>query len=416
MVHEQSVDDTIYTRYERSDVEDASGSLKAAANGTLPLLPKICGWYTLTITGKDNRNNKVICKSEFYVTGSGSSWFDQYNSNALKLTPDKSQYNPGDTAHVLLVSPLPAGDYLITVEREGIFTEEIRHFENGAEVLDIPVAGNYVPVVYVSVSSYSVRHGEPTHNYGEPDLDKPKGYYGVAPLLINPYVRSFSVAIECDKPSYKPGDTDTIKFKATKGGKPYEGAELSALAVDRGVLDLINYHIPNPIDFFYDKYNFPLRVYGGDSRTYLMDPVTYSVKNLTGGDSSRAASLEEDKEDERKDFRPTAFFEPVLITDKNGEATITFKIPDSLTTYRITAFGVKDDLFALQEEEVKVQNPINIQQVQPRRLRERDTAECGVLITNLGKDGQKVTVSLEVLSPTEDTEQDKLEGRKTIPG
>ena len=412
MVHEQSVDDTIYTRYERSDVEDASGDLKPLVNGILPLTPKASGWYTLTITGKDSRGNKVLCKNEFYVTGSGSSWFDQYNSNSLKLTPDKSQYNPGETAHVLLESPLPSGDYLITVEREGIFTEEIRHFENGAEVIDIPVAGNYVPVVYVSVSSYSERHGQPTHNYGEPDLDKPKGYYGVTPLLINPYVRSFTVKVECDKPSYKPGDTATIKFTATKGGKPYAGAELTAMAVDRGVLDLINYHVPNPIDFFYNKDNFPLRVYGGDSRALLMDPVTYSVKNLKGGD----ASADEEKEDERKDFRPTAFFEPVLITDKNGEATVTFKMPDSLTTYRITAFGVKDDLFALQEEEVKVQNPINIQQVQPRRLRERDTAECGVLITNLGKDGQKVTVNLEVLTPTKDTEEDKLNGRKTIPG
>lgn len=411
MVHEQSVDDTIYTRYERKDVEDENGKIKALANGIISVTPKTAGWYTLTLTGKDNNGNKVICKTEFYVTGSGATWFDQYNSYSLNLTPDKSQYNPGETACVLLESPLPAGDYLITVEREGIFTEEIRHFDNNAEVLEIPIAGNYVPVVYVSVSSYSERHGEPTHNYGEPDLDKPKGYYGVTPLLVNPYVRSFQIAIECDKPSYKPGDTATIKFKATKGGKPYSGAELTAMAVDRGVLDLINYHVPNPIDFFYDKNNFPLRVYGGDSRALLMDPVTYSVKNLMGGDAA-----DEEKEEERKDFRPTAFFEPVLITDNNGEATVTFKMPDSLTTYRITAFGVKDDLFALHEEEVKVQNPINIQQVQPRHLRERDTAECGVLITNLGKDGQKVTVSLEIISPTEDTEQDKHEGRKTIPG
>ncbi len=411
MVHEQSVDDTIYARYERSDVEDASGELKALVNGILPVTPKLSGWYTLTITGKDNHDGKVLCKSCFYVSGGGSSWFDQYNSNSIKLTPDKSQYNPGETAHVLLESPLPSGDYLITVEREGIFTEEVRHFENGAEVIDIPVAGNFVPVVYVSVSSYSERHGTPTHNYGEPDLDKPKGYYGVTPILVNPYVRSFTVKIECDKPSYKPGDTATIKFTATKAGQPYAGAELTAMAVDRGVLDLINYHVPNPIDFFYNRENFPLRVYGGDSRAYLMDPVTYSIKNLMGGDAS-----EDEKEDERNDFRPTAFFEPILVTDKNGEATVTFKMPDNLTTYRITAFGVKDDLFALQEDEIKVQNPINIQQVQPRRLRERDTAECGVLISNLGKDGQKVTVSLEVLSPTEDTEQDKLEGRKTIPG
>ncbi len=412
MFHEQSVDDCIYARYERSDVEEGSGQIKAAPSGILELNPKTVGWYTLTLTGKDSRGNKVISKSDFYVSGSGASWYDQYNSYSLNLTPDQSQYNPGETATILLESPLPAGDYLITIEREGIFSEEIRHFDSSADVIEVPIAGNYVPVVYVSVSSYSDRHGEPTHNYGEPDLDKPKGYYGVTPLFINPYVRSFSVKIECDKPSYKPGETATIKFKATKGGKPFAGAELTAMAVDRGVLDLINYHVPNPIDFFYNINNFPLRVYGGDSRTFLMDPVTYSVKNLKGGD----AAEDEEKEDERKDFRPTAFFEPVLITDENGEASVTFKMPDSLTTYRITAFGVKNDLFALHEEEVKVQNPINIQQVQPRRLRERDTAECGVLISNLSKDGQKVTVSLEVLSPTTDTEEDKLAGRKTIPG
>ena len=423
MVHEQSVDDTIYTRYERSDVEDATGPLKAQANGTVSIKPETSGWYTLTLTGKDIRGDKVVCKSSFYVTGSGSSWFDQYNSNSLKLTPDKSQYNPGETAHVLLESPLPVGDYIITVEREGIFTEEIRHFENGAQVLDIPVAGNYVPVVYVSVSSYSERHGSPTHDYGQPDLDKPKGYFGVTPLMINPYVRSFSVEIECDKPSYKPGETATIKFKASRGGKPFAGAELTALAADRGVLDLINYHLPNPIEFFYDRENFPLRVCGGDSRSFLMDPVTYSVKNLIGGDSDykdmemmKEAALANGAEAVRKDFRPTAFFEPYIVTDQNGEAIVTFKLPDSLTTYRISVIGVKDDLFAIQENEVKVQNPINIQQVQPRRLRERDTAECGVLITNLGKESEKVSVSLEVLTPDQDTEQDKLEGRRTLPG
>ena len=71
------------------------------------------------------------------------------------------------------------------------------------------------------------------------------------------------------------------------------------MAVDRGVLDLINYHVPNPIDFFYSRSNFPLRVYGGDSRSLLMDPVTYSVKNLKGGDSE-----DDEKDNERKDFIP----------------------------------------------------------------------------------------------------------------
>ena len=410
VVHEQSVDDTIYTRYEEKTITDSEGKIKAAVNGTVSVTPSKAGWHTLTINGKDKKGNPVCAQYGFYVTGRDTTWYNRYNSEAINLTADQSQYNPGDTAQILLESPLPSGDYLITVEREGIFTQEIRHFDSAANVIEVPISNVYVPVVYVSVASYSERHGEPTHKYGEPDLDKPKGYYGVAPLFVNPYVRAFSVQIESDKNVYRPGEQATLTLTATKGGKPFEGAELTVMAVDRGVIDLINYHVPNPIDFFYNKYNFPLRVKGGDSRSLLMDPVTYSVKNLAGGDA------DEEKEDERKDFRPTALFEPVIVTDKNGKATCTFTMPDNLTTYRLTAFGVKDDLFALQEDEVKVQNPINIQAVQPRRLRERDTAECGVLITNLDSKPQKVTVSVDTRVPTKNTAQDELEGRITVPG
>ena len=413
MIHEQSVDNTLYTRYERQDVEEAAGTISVGSDaiGKLSLTPANSGWYTLTLTGTDKNGGSVITTYGFYVTGGDAYRYNNYNSESISLTPEQSQYNPGDKAQILMESPLPAGDYLITVEREGIFTEEVRHFDSPANVIEVPVASNYVPVFYVAVSSYSVRQGEPTHQYGEPDLDKPKGYFGVTPVCVNPYVRAFSVEIETDKPSYKPGETATITLTATKGGRPLSEAELTVMAVDRGVLDVINYHVPNPIEYFYNSYNYPLRVRGGDSRAMLMDPVTYSVKDLAGGDED-----EEKDEDERKDFRPTAIFDPYVITDKNGKATVTFKVPDSLTTYRITAFGVKDDLFSLKENEFTVQNPINVQQVQPRKLRERDTAECGVLITNLDAKGHDVTITLETRTPTKNTSQDEREGRITVPG
>lgn len=411
--HEQSVYNSVYERYTREDVLDASGNVSIKADGKLEVTPSRAGWYTLEISGTDKNGDKAITEYEFYVTGGDYYWHNTYDSQSIDLTPDQTLYNPGDTAKILLQSPLPQGDYLITVEREGIFTQEVRHLDTSADVLDVKIAGNYVPVVYVSVSSYSVRSGEPTNEYGEVDMDKPKGYYGVTPLMVNPYVRSFSVEIEADKPSYQPGEEVTLTLKATKGGKAFAGAELTVMAVDRGVLDLINYHVPNPIDFFYDKYNFPLCVTGGDSRAYLMDPVTYNVKNLAGGDASED---EEKEEDARKDFRPTACFEPVLVTGKDGTVKCTFKMPDTLTTYRITAFGVSEDLFALQESEARVQNPINVQQVQPRRLRTRDTAECGVLLTNLSDKTQTVTVSMEARSPAGNTAEDELYGRVTKPG
>ena len=390
LVQQQGIGD-IYSRYEKTDVLESEESVDLSAGGKISVTPKEPGYHKIQLATSDRQGRSVITEYEFFVTGSGRcSWY-QDDATSLKLTPDKNQYNPGETAHILLESTLPQGNYLITVEREGIFTEEVRHLDGQVHVIDIPVARNYVPVFYVSISSYSVRQGEPKHEYGQADLDKPKGFYGATQVFVNPRVKSFSVKVESAKPSYRPGEEAEITLTATKGGKPLANAELTLMAVDRGVLDLINYHVPDPISFYYNTSNFPLQVWGGDSRAYLMDPVTYEVKNLKGGDTG-----EDEKMNERSDFNPTAVFEPMLKTDENGKVTAHFKLPDTLTTYRVTVFGVNGELLALQEDEIAVQNPINVQQVLPRELRERDTAELGVLLTNLDDKAHDVTVSLKL--------------------
>ncbi|MCR4940286.1 MAG: alpha-2-macroglobulin [Treponemataceae bacterium] len=390
LVKQQGIGGNVYTRYEKEEVEEYSTKVKLEAEGSLKVTPKQAGYHTLRISTKDSQGRSVLTDYTFFVTGSGA--YNWYSTSAasLRLTPDQSQYNPGDTAHILLESPLPSGDYLITTEREGIFTEEVRHFDNSIQVLDIPVARNYVPVFYVSISSYSVRTEAPHYEYGEKDVDKPQGYYGVTPVYVNPYVKAFSLNIDTGSQAYRPGEEVTVTITATKGGKALENAEITLMAVDRGVLDLIDYHVPDPINFYYQEGNFPLCVKGGDDRSYLMDPVVYETKNLAGGDAEGSG----DKAEERKDFNPTAVFEPVLKTDKEGKAVCKFKLPDTLTTYRITVFGVNGELLALQEDEFLVKNPINVQQVMPRRLRIRDTAEMGVILSNLDSIAHEMTVSL----------------------
>jgi uncharacterized protein YfaS (alpha-2-macroglobulin family) len=393
-VQQQGAEGYIYDEYVREVVTDSTRKIAIKPDGSFKVKPSKAGYYTLRLTAADAEGRKVLTENSFYVTGSGGSYWNRYNSSEIQLTPDQEIYNPGDTAKILMQSSLPAGWYLITVERDGIYTEEVRRFEEPVSVIDIPIARNYLPVVYVSVSSYSVRTGEPTHTYGTADLDKPKGYYGVAKLRVNPRGKAFSVKVESDKKTYRPGEEVTVTLTAERNGKPLANAELTLMAVDRGVLDLINYHVPDPISYFYNEGRFPLSVNGGDSRAWLMDPVTYSVKNLSGGDGEEGSKIEE-----RKDFNPTAVFEPMLVTDKNGKVTCTFKLPDSLTTYRVTVFGNCGDLFSLKETELAAQNRINVKEVLPRRLRERDTAEAGVLITNLDSVSRKITVSLGIGEP-----------------
>jgi len=412
-IQQRGVNGQIYDEYSPQQVVDSEQKITISdGGGSINLKPSSAGFHILRVSAKDREGRTALTEITFYVTGSGGYW-NMGNPSELRLTPDQDMYEPGDTAKLLLQSTLPEGYYLITVEREGIFTEEVRHFTEPVTVIDVPIARNYVPVVYVAISSYSVRSGPPTHEYGSPDLDKPKGYFGVTRLSVNPRARAFSVKVESDKQTYRPGEEVTMTLTATRDGRPLSGAELTLMAVDRGVLDLINYHVPDPIDYFYNEQRFPLSVSGGDSRAWLMDPVTYSVKNLAGGDAEGDSKIEE-----RKDFNPTAVFEPMLITDANGKVTCKFTLPDNLTTYRVTVFGVRGDLFALKESEIAAQNKINVREVLPRRVRERDTAEAGVLITNLDSVSHTVTVKLDVGAPLPDVSSGimKISGQAFVDG
>lgn len=405
--------DGIYSRWERVSEVVETGKIDGASKGTISFTPQKSGSYKLTVTTKDKKGNTIKTDKSFFVTGSDYWWFDSDDSKSLRLTPDRNSYKPGETAKILLESPLTSGDYIVTVERDTILSSQVIHLDSSCTQLEIPVKAEYLPVVYVSVCSYSKRQGQPTHEYGEPDLGKPAGYYGVTEIFVDKEVASFKVDVTCEKETYRPGEEITLNIAATKDGKPVPNAELTLMVVDRAVIDLINYHVSDPLSFFYHERNFPLAVCGGDSRNLIMDPVTYKIKSLQGGDSTDNAS--EEKE-ERKDFRPTALFEPEIITDKNGKAKVKFKLPDSLTTYRVTAFGVSENIFALQESEVKVQNPMNVQAVQPRRLRVRDTAEAGVIVTNLDSKDQKVTVSISVREPQTNYDKDTEKGLLTVAG
>ncbi|GHV18393.1 hypothetical protein FACS189493_7780 [Spirochaetia bacterium] len=327
------------------------------------------------------------------------------DADAITLTTDKQIYAPGETAKILVRSPLPRGKYLLTLEREGIISEKIIDLDGSARTIDIPIEEYYVPIVYAAISSYTVRSAPAENSYYEPDLDKPKGIFGLTAIHVDNTSRHYQIEIEPGQGVYGPGENAEVRLRVLLGGKPAPGVELSFMAVDRGVVDLINYHVPDPLSFFYNPENFPLGVRGADSRSLLIDPVTYALSDLQGGDSEDESKLEE-----RKDFRPTAVFEPYLVTGSDGTVRVTFSLPDSLTTYRCTAVAVGQDAardaghpaFGIQERDLRVSAPMTALIAGPRKLRWRDTAQVSLILTNLENtpSDARITLAIEpVLAP-----------------
>lgn len=401
-VQQRSWNGQINTSWQKVDEVEADWMCSISASETpaeISVVPEKGGDYVLRLSSEDSLGRKVVTEVSFYVTGGEWYWHSGNNSQEITITPDKSEYNPGDVAKLLVQSPLEKGTYMITVEREGILSEKILTLTEPATVIEVPVIEKYLPVVYIGISSYSVRNGPPQNDFDTPDLDKPKGYFGITPIFVSTKSRSFDIEISTDKPSYKPGEKATVKIKASKNGNAVPNASITLMAVDRGVIDLIGYHVPNPVKFFYDAKRFPCAVAGGDSRYYLIDPVTYEIKNLVGGDSES----NDVKLNVRKNFDPTAKFEPNLVTDKKGEAVCSFVLPDSLTSYRITAVGVKENSFTIAEDEMSVSNPVSVRHVLPRQLRINDKGEVGVVISNLSEKDSTVNISLSVYSGVEKT-------------
>ena len=349
-------------------------------------LPESCGSYMLRVSSSDSRERSVITELNFYVTGGSWVNWGLMSPENIELVPDKDEYKPGETAKILVKAPLNDGRYLMTIEREGLLEEKLIDIKGSAGLIEVPVKEEWVPVIYVALCSNSERKEAPKSYYDE-DLGKPRGYFGITPLKISTETREFEVEIIPDSDIYKPGSEGQVKIKVSRNGKPVKDAEVSFLAVDRGVLDLINYHVPDPVKSFYSPYRYPHAVLGGDSRSLLIDPVTYEVEDHIGGDS--------DKMQTRKDFSPLAVFKPFLKTDENGYAVADFVFPDTLTTYRSTAFVVKSGNFGYREQELFVRNPVTVRAASPLELRIRDKTEVSAVLTNLTAKDIKILVTAE---------------------
>jgi alpha-2-macroglobulin len=394
LVRERSVGAMVDTHYEKELVEEKTFTVKTGTGPAVtPLSTQKPGSYAIELSGKDAKGRESFTRITFYSTGAEEILWERSDERRLEMVPDRKVYAPGDTARLLVKSPLAKGTYLLSVEREGVIEQKAVDLVGGAPTIEIPITEDHVPIVYVFLSTSLPRTRPPADGPDTPDFGKPRGYSGLVELPVTTASRSIKVEMTNSQDSYLPGREAAVTIKASVRGTPLAGAEIVLVAADRGVLDLIDYHVPSPVDFFYSRSNFPDRVAHYDSRDLLLDPVTWKSAELPGGDEkgepAPAAGVSV-----RKDFNPTAVFRTGLVTGKDGTVTAKFKLPDLLTRFRSTAVAVKDDRFGMAEGELLVQNPINVRTALPRRMRVGDAATAGVVLTNLDGKAHVVSVGL----------------------
>ena len=444
-VQEMNARGVVTTRWVRELVTEEEKELSfpsSAKPASFSVKPKDGGVYKIRLSAADGDGNSVVSERSFYVIS--SDWYYRGNNgDAITLKADKEEYNVGDTASILLESPLEKGKYLVCVEREKLISHKVIDIDSPVSEIKIPIEESYVPVVYVSLSSFSESGGKT----GAEELTR--SVFGVTSLNVSTKSRSIDIEIRTDQKSYEPGSKVTLTLRASKDGKPVPNARIAVQAVDRGVLDLIDYHVESPVNRFYARWLFNDGASGGDSRSLLVaqeeeteaaeeeamlmgasNGTRMLYKSAATADMAVAESaMEADAGGEdggmkvRKNFASTAYYNPSIVTGKDGKATVTFTLPDSITAYRLTAAVVKADLFGIGEEEMSVAEPISARPVLPRVLRLDDKGEVGLTISNLKSSASEVSVRLEILEGTEAADEkqnassvQKLPGRASVKG
>lgn len=141
--------------------------------------------------------------------------------------------------------------------------------------------------------------------------------------------RRLNIMITKDKQTYKPGDNVSLGIKVTdKNNNPVK-AEINLSALDEAVFSIS----PDENDIVNDLYK---DIYSQVViRTSNMPPYGGGGAEKGGGGGDGA----------RSNIQEMAIFKSIM-SDSNGNAHVEFKLPDNITSWRLTSQAVTKDLFS----------------------------------------------------------------------
>ncbi len=354
----------------------------ARETASCPLAVPAAGYYVVVARAKDDHGNTSESALSIYAAGPGEPTWQDSDRRTLTLVLDKKSYAVGQRARVLVKSPYKEAEALITVERSGVYHSFHRVLHGTAPSFEVPVTGELLPNAFIGVHLLPRRTGKAA------PLEPGSYRVGYANLLVNADARRLSVKVTANKPDFRPGDSIDVKLLVKDAhGAAAANTEVTLYAADEGVLSLIDYRTPDPLLTFSGAR--ALQVATLESRDaegrILLSALSGRDKGRDGGGGGDS--------DVRRDFRQTAYFNPRIITDAQGEAKVSFKLPEAVTTYRLMAVAVgQADRYGFTQERVTTSKSLMARPSLPRFVRAGDFFEAGVIVSKKGLPTGKVHV------------------------
>lgn len=373
----QEVDGGFYYRSEKRLVEISKESIKTNDsgdwNGTIQLKEE--GEYEVHISKVDDAGNTIQTITHLYIYGSNAVPVPQNNNYELDLEVERSKLDVGDTGSLLIKSPYERAKVLITIERGTVYDYAVVDLTGGLYVYTFPIKSEYAPNVFVSALLLS---------------QDPEIKFGSVEYIIGSKEHELSVVVTADKANYLPGEKVTLHVETKDSASRPVSAEVSLAVVDLSVLALKGNPKKNPLLFFYD--GFPLSVTTASNIKNILHEVDIPLGTKGGG----GGSPDDLASKKRGTFKDTAFWQSSVVTDEHGKATVSFTLPDNLTTWQIESLGVTTDTkLGVDYKEITTKKQLMAVPLKPRFVVPGDTFSLGAQVFNQTDHDAKVDVKLD---------------------
>lgn len=418
----------------QSDVKDTPvATLNVTTNergeASITFTPPQAGSYKITAKAVDNGGRQIRASVFMWVTGREFVSWRRDNNDRISLIGGKSSYTPGETARILIPSPFQGEHWaLVTIERGSILRHELLRITGNSQIYELPITPDLAPNIYVSVVLIK----------GQDATNKLSDYkVGLLPIEVKPIAQTLNLTLTPDRSTALPGEVVTYTIRATNAAGVPVQADFSLDLVDKAVLSLkprtpdaivqgfygkrgLNVNTASALSVSVNKYTEELQQQLDEEKRQRAAnsasgaapaaqptqapiaapaaPEAMMAFDLaaTGGGGAAPPVVEV-----RQEFADTAYWNPQISTNTNGEAAVSVKLPDNLTTWVFRGVGVTANTQVGEATvDVVATKPVLIRPVTPRFFTVGDRAELGANISNNTDSPVTATVTLSATGVT----------------
>ncbi len=368
-------------RSDRYQVEYETVSETTLKSGQTPitaeLTPPDSGSYRIRAELVGSKSEATATDLGVWATGGGGVQWGYADENKLEIKLDRETYKVGDTATALIQSPYTQGQLYFAVVRDKPLFQAIQVVQGGAPQVQFQITPEMLP--NAAFEAVLVRQGESLETAATENLVN-LVKIGFVPFKIDLSDRRLSVNITPSRTQLAPGEAETLQLQLRDSNNQPLPGQLTVMVVNEAILQLSGYRPPNLMEIVYAEQPIATRFSDNRPNVSLQAQASPLAKGWGYGGGFSAGTPDTRT---RTDFQPLAYYNGSVVTNRQGQATVNFILPDDLTTWRVMVVATDGNFrFGEGETTLITTKPILTNPILPQFVRPGDRPNAGLSITN----------------------------------